>query len=188
MAMRQPVELEKSYLLLNHGPVTLVSAAQGGRRNVMAAAWAMPLDFSPPKVAVVIDGRTWSRELIEASGEFVLNIPCRAMAEQVLAVGSCTGREVDKFATFAIGTSAEAVTQAPLIDGCVAWLACRVIPEAHNQRCYDLFIAEVVGAWADPHVFAEGRWRFPSDDLRTIHYLAGGNFLASGDAFAAGGQ
>ena len=188
MTMRQPVELEKSYLLLNHGPVTLVSAAQGGRRNVMAAAWAMPLDFSPPKVAVVIDGRTWSRELIEASGEFVLNIPCRAMAEQVLAVGSCTGREVDKFATFAIGPSAEAVTQAPLIDGCVAWLACRVIPEAHNQRRYDLFIAEVVGAWADPRVFAEGRWHFPSDDLRTIHYLAGGNFLASGYAFAAGGQ
>ena len=188
MRERRPVELEKSYLLLNHGPVTLVSTAQSGRRNVMAAAWAMPLDFSPPKVAVVIDGQTLSRELIEASGEFVLNIPCQAMAEQVLAVGSCTGREVDKFATFAIQTSVEAVTQAPLIDGCVAWLACRVIPEAHNQQRYDLFIAEVVGAWADPRVFAEGRWHFPSDDLRTIHYLAGGNFLASGDAFAVGGQ
>ena len=185
---RQPVPLDKAYLLMNHGPVTLVSSAHGERRNVMAASWTMPVDFSPPKVAVVIDATSLTRQLVDASGAFVLNIPCRAMAEQVLAVGSCTGREVDKFATFAIGTSAEAVTQAPLIDGCIAWLACRVIPEAHNQRCYDLFIAEVVGAWADPRVFAEGRWRFPSDDLRTIHYLAGGNFLASGDAFAAGGQ
>ncbi|MFN4326846.1 MAG: flavin reductase family protein [Azonexus sp.] len=188
MAERQAVELEKSYLLLNHGPVTLVSAAHDGRRNVMAAAWVMPLDFSPPKVAVVIDGRTFTRALIEASGAFVLNIPCRAMAEQVLAVGSCSGREVDKFAAFALGASAEAVTPAPLIDGCIAWLACKVIPEAHNQQRYDLFIAEVVGAWADPRVFAAGRWRFPSDDLRTLHYLAGGNFLVSGDAFAAGGQ
>jgi hypothetical protein len=33
----QPVELAKSYLLLNHGPVVLVSSAFHGRRNVMAA-------------------------------------------------------------------------------------------------------------------------------------------------------
>ncbi len=55
-----PVELPKSYLLLNHGPVTLVSSAHGDRRNVMAASWAMPLDFAPPKVAVVIDSRAFT--------------------------------------------------------------------------------------------------------------------------------
>ena len=31
------------------------------RRNIMAAAWAMPLDFDPPKVAVVIDKSTLTR-------------------------------------------------------------------------------------------------------------------------------
>jgi flavin reductase (DIM6/NTAB) family NADH-FMN oxidoreductase RutF len=89
------VPLEKSYLLLNHGPVTLVSSAAAGRQNVMAAAWAMPLDFSPPKVAVVIDAQTLTRELIEASGEFVLSIPVRAQAERVLAAVSQSGREGD---------------------------------------------------------------------------------------------
>lgn len=39
----EAVELSKSYLLLNHGPVTLVSSAHGDAQNVMAAAWAMPL-------------------------------------------------------------------------------------------------------------------------------------------------
>ena len=60
MSAQSPVAvpLTKAYLLLNHGPVTLVSSAAGGRRNVMAAAWAMPLDFAPPKVAVVIDKST----------------------------------------------------------------------------------------------------------------------------------
>lgn len=33
-----PVPLEQSYLLLNHGPVTLVTSAEGDKRNVMAAA------------------------------------------------------------------------------------------------------------------------------------------------------
>ena len=55
MQERLPVELEKSYRLLNHGPTVLVSSSHGGRHNVMAAAWSMPLDFSPPKVTVVID-------------------------------------------------------------------------------------------------------------------------------------
>ena len=41
--MRVPVELRRAYRLLNHGPATLVSAAAGGRVNVMAAAWVMPL-------------------------------------------------------------------------------------------------------------------------------------------------
>jgi len=53
-AHRRPVDLSKAYRLLNHGPTVLV-AASGGKRNIMAAAWAMPLDFSPPKVAVVLD-------------------------------------------------------------------------------------------------------------------------------------
>ncbi|MFS9605278.1 hypothetical protein Q6241_29550, partial [Klebsiella pneumoniae] len=49
-----PVELAKCYRLLNHGPTTLVTSAHNGVRNVMAAAWAMPLDFDPPKVLVVV--------------------------------------------------------------------------------------------------------------------------------------
>ena len=67
MAM-QPVPLEKASRLLNHGPTVLVGSAHAGRVNVMAAAWAMPLDFNPPKVAVVIDKATHTRELIDASG------------------------------------------------------------------------------------------------------------------------
>ena len=179
----QPVELSKSYLLLNHGPVTLVSSACGGQQNVMAASWAMPLDFDPPKVAVVVDSRSFTRELIEGSGEFVLSVPTKAMADKVLAVGSHSGREMDKFAAYAVDTLPASKVQAPLIDGCVAWLECKVIPEAHNQQRYDLFIAEVVAAWVDPAVFNNGRWTFSSDAQRTIHYIAGGSFLASGDGF-----
>lgn len=181
------VDLPRAYRLLNHGPVTLVSSAHAGRRNLMAAAWTMPLDFDPPKVAVVIDKSTFTRELIAASGSFVLNIPCRAQADAVLAVGSCSGRDPecagDKFAHFGLATLPAAQVEAPLLAGCVGWLECRVIPEAHNEARYDLFLAEVVAAWADPAVFADGRWHFERapDDRRTLHYVAGGAFYATGD-------
>ena len=192
MTKRIAVPLPKSYLLLNHGPTVLVSSAHGGRRNVMAAAWNMALDFDPPKVAVVIDKTTLTRELVEASGEFVLNVPARQQAALALAVGTQSGREVDKFGKevgpstgsgqAADGTAASAVG-APLIEGCLAWLECRVIPELHIQKTYDLFLGEVIAAWADPEAFSDGRWHFPDQQRRSIHYQAGGSFFATGDEF-----
>ncbi|MBS1186845.1 MAG: flavin reductase-like protein 1 [Burkholderiaceae bacterium] len=185
MSARQAVPLEKSYLLLNHGPVTLISSAHAGKQNVMAVAWTMPLDFSPPKVAVVISSAAYSRELIEASGEFVVNIPSKAMAASVLSVGSESGRDVDKFTKYAIGTQPASKVGAPLVDGCVGWLECRLIPEAHNQQHYDLLFGEIVAAWADPRVFNDGRWTFPAEEMKTIHYVAGGSFFTTGAAFEA---
>ena len=185
------VELPKAYRLLNHGPVTIVTSAHGGRRNLMAAAWTMPLDFSPPKVCVVIDRNTLTRELVEASGCFVLNLPCRTQAQTTLDVGSLGGRDVpsgDKFSHYGLATRPASRIEAPLLEGCVGWLECRVIAEPHNQQAYDLFIGEVVAAWADAEVFSEGRWHFEGAtvDRRTLHYVAGGSFFVTGDTLHLG--
>jgi flavin reductase (DIM6/NTAB) family NADH-FMN oxidoreductase RutF len=105
-AIRENVELSRATRLLNHGPVTIVTSAHGGRTNVMAASWAMPLDFDPPKVVVVVDSHTLTRKLIEASGVFGLQLPSRDFAAQTLAVGSHTGADVDKFSAFKLETFA----------------------------------------------------------------------------------
>lgn len=183
MSNRIPVELAKSYRLLNHGPTVLVSSAHGDAINVMAAAWSMPLDFAPPKVAVVIDRNTLTRKLVEASGEFALNIPSRAIARQTLAVGSVSGREHDKFSEYALGSFAAEKIGAPLLEGCLGWLECRVIPEPHIQERYDLFLGEIVAAWSDPRAFKEGHWSFKEGSPRSIHYVAGGHFFETGEAF-----
>ena len=95
-----PVALEHASRLLNHGPTVLVTSAHGDRRNVMAAAWSMPVEFSPPRIAIVIDKNTFTRELIAASGAFGVCIPGAALADLTFAVGSCSGRDGDKFARF----------------------------------------------------------------------------------------
>lgn len=183
MQQRQAVDLAKAYRLLNHGPTVLVSSAHGAASNVMAAAWSMPLDFAPPKVAVVIDRNTFTRSLIEASGEFALNIPSRRLAQATLAVGSVSGRERDKFRAFGLRTFAATSIGAPLIEGCLGWLECRVLPEPQMAERYDLFLGEVVAAWADPDAFAAGRWAFEEGAARSIHYIAGGSFFETGPAF-----
>lgn len=177
------VPLNKAYLLLNHGPSTLVTSEHDGVANVMAAAWVMPLDFDPPKLMLVLDRNTWSRHLVEGSGAFVIQLPTRQQAELTLAVGSSNGGEANKFELLDIRTSRAKQVEAPVVDGCVAYLECKVISEPHNQEKYDLFIAEVVAAYADERAFSHGRWHFPSDELRTIHYQAGGAFFATGEVF-----
>jgi flavin reductase (DIM6/NTAB) family NADH-FMN oxidoreductase RutF len=182
--MKSAVDLPRATRLLNHGPVTLVGSAHDGARNVMAASWAMPLDFDPPKVAVVIDANSYTRQLVEASGEFTLSLPCRAIAAQVLQAGSLSGRDGDKFAATGLTPLTAERVGAPLVAECVAWLECRVLPRPDNQQRHDLFLAEVVAAAADDRVFRDGRWHFDDPALRTLHYFGGSVFAPTGDAFS----
>ena len=178
--MRVPVPLRRAYKLINHGPTTLVTSAAGDRRNVMTAAWVMALDFDPAKIVAVIASDTFTRQLIEASGEFVVNVPTAKMLDTVYAAGKTSGKNADKFAALALATSPASIVGAPLLEGCAAWLECRVAPEPHMQERYDLFVADVVAAWADDASFVDGMWRFPRDEDRTLHHLSGGVFVESG--------
>jgi flavin reductase (DIM6/NTAB) family NADH-FMN oxidoreductase RutF len=177
-----PVALNHASRLVNHGPTVLVTSAHGGLRNVMAAAWSMPVEFTPPRLAVVIDKKTFTRELVAASGAFGLCIPGAALVDATWAVGSTTGREGDKFARCGIAARPGPVLGMPVIEtGCAAWLECRLIPEPHTEDAYDTCFAEVVAAAADPRIFANGHWDFHDGNtqLQTIHHLGGGNFVRS---------
>lgn len=183
----KPVALDKAYRLINHGPTVLVSARHAGVNNVMAAAWACGLDFSPPKVTVVIDKIAATRGLIEQSGYFVLQIPTVEQAALTTRLGTTTlASDPKKLAHAGVELFEMEGVNLPLVAGCSAWLVCRLIPEPHNQQAYDLFIGEVTHAWADSRAFRDGHWQFETaaPELRSIHHVAGGHYYAIGDAIA----
>ncbi|MCX8957309.1 flavin reductase family protein [Erwinia psidii] len=180
-----PVELAKAYRLINHGPTILLSARDNGCDDVMAAAWACGLDFSPPKLTVVIDKMAKTRQLIEANGSFVIQVPCVAQIELTHAVGTRSlFNEPDKLAACGVELFSFDGFDLPFVSGCTAWLACRTLAEPDNQQRHDLFIGEVVSAWADTRVFSDGHWHFEQADpsLRSLHYVAGGQFYATGES------
>jgi flavin reductase (DIM6/NTAB) family NADH-FMN oxidoreductase RutF len=183
-----PVTLEKAYRLLTHGPTVLVSSRHAGVDNVMAAAWACALDFAPPKLTVVLDKQTATRGLIEASGRFVVQVPNAAQLELTNRVGNRSlAEEPDKLANAGVGLLRLAGDTLPFVEGCSAWLECRLVPEPHIQMAYDLFIGEVVAAWADDRAFRDGHWQFENagPEWRSIHHVAGGQFYAIGEALPA---
>jgi flavin reductase (DIM6/NTAB) family NADH-FMN oxidoreductase RutF len=110
------------------------------------------------------------------------------MAGQTHALGSVSANDApDKLEQLGVNVFTAPDVDLPLVEGCVAWLACKLMPEPHNQNTYDLFIGEVIGAWADERVFRDGRWNFDEgrDELRTIHHVAGGNFFVTGEVVSA---
>lgn len=184
----QPVNPAKIYRLLNHGPTVLVSARHDGVDDVMAAAWACVLDFQPARLTVVLDKATRTRVLLEGSGHFVIQVPTVAQLALTQAVGTHSlNDDADKLAHAGVQLFEQAGHDLPFVTGCSAWLACRLLPEPHNQQRYDLFIGEVIEAWADSRVFREGRWLFEQADpaWRSLHHVAGGHFYAIGDALKA---
>ncbi|KIG01680.1 flavin reductase family protein [Caballeronia concitans] len=179
-----PVALEHASRLVNHGPTVLVTSAHGERRNIMAAAWSMPVEFTPPRIAIVIDKSTYTRELIAASGSFGVCVPGAAAIDLTYAVGTASGRDIDKFDAFGIQSTKGQILGVPLIEqDCAAWLECRLISEPHTEAAYDTCFAEVVAAAADERVFANGHWSLDESnaELHTIHHLGAGKFARASD-------
>lgn len=182
------VELKKAFRLINHGPTVLVSARHDGVDNAMAAAWCCGLDIDPPKLSVVVDKIAQTRTLIEATGRFVIQVPTVAQLSLTREVGNRTlYKEPDKLRTSGVSIFDMPGQDLPFVEGCSAWLACKLINEPHNQDAYDLFIGEVTAAWADDRVFRNGHWHFETagPEWRSLHHVAGGHFYAIGEALSA---
>jgi flavin reductase (DIM6/NTAB) family NADH-FMN oxidoreductase RutF len=185
------LDLRHAYRLLNTGTSVLIATAHAGRRNLMACAWNMALDFTPAKLAVCIDKATATRPLLEGSGVFAVGVPRAGQAEMVFRVGSMSARDVpgqDKFTAFDIAYFPATRIDVPLVADCIGWLECRLIPEPPVQQAHDLFVGEVLAAWADERAFADGKFRPLHDtppDWRTLHHLGAGNFVVPGQQLQA---
>ena len=161
--------LGQVYQLLEPGPVTLLTTARKGRANVMTMSWHMMLEFEPPLIACVVSGNNFSFEALRATGECVIALPARKLAAKAVKVGNCSGRDVDKFAAFALTPVEASQVKPPLIAECFANLECKVV-DRRMVNHYNMFILEAVAAWSDPK----------QKNPKTIHHHGYGIFVVDG--------
>ena len=169
MTRKRKFPLAQVYGLLESGPVVLVTTARAGRANVMPMSWHTLMEFVPPLVGCVISNLNYTFEILQATGECVINVPMAELAKKVVACGNASGRSVDKFKTFGLTPVAASVVKAPLIAECYANLECKVIDRTLVTR-YNFFVLEVVKAWGAP------RRQRP----RTLHHQGEGAFVIPG--------
>ncbi|MBD8532096.1 MULTISPECIES: flavin reductase family protein [unclassified Massilia] len=159
-----PVEQVRRYL--ESGPLLLLSSAHEGERDIMTLGWHTVMEFTPSLVGCVIASGNRSFELVRRSRECVLNLPTTALIDEVVAIGTSSGRDGDKFERLGLSPEQQQGIAAPGIAECHAQFACRL----HDDRLvdqYNFFIWEVIAARVAPTP------RHP----RTLHYAGGGTFL-----------
>jgi flavin reductase (DIM6/NTAB) family NADH-FMN oxidoreductase RutF len=162
-----PVDQVRRYL--EPGPIVLVSSRWKGRNNVMTMGWHMVMGEDPALVGCYIWDANHSFDMVRHSRECVINVPTLRLARAVVGIGNCSGRSVDKFATFGLTASPAAKVAAPLIAECHANFECRLVDTSLIDT-YSLFVLEVLAARAAK----SPRWP------ETLHYRGGGLFMVSG--------
>jgi flavin reductase (DIM6/NTAB) family NADH-FMN oxidoreductase RutF len=135
----------------------------------MTMSWHMMVEFEPPLVACVVSEADFSFAALRSTGEAVIAIPARGLADKVVKVGNCSGRDNDKFKRFGLTPVAARRVRAPLIKECFCNLECRVRNTSLVKR-YNLFILEVLNAWIDP----------TQKKPKTIHHRGYGSFVVDG--------
>ncbi|MBC7314070.1 MAG: flavin reductase family protein [Rhizobium sp.] len=166
----KPFPLDTVYQLIEPGPVVLLTTAFDGKPNVMTMSWHMIMEFTPPRIGCIVSSADHSFTALFKTGECVIAIPSADMAEKVVAIGNCSGRDTDKFAEIGLTALPAEKVSAPLIGECFANLECRVVDRDFVER-HNLFVLDVVKAWYDPKQVTP----------KTLHHKGYGTFAVDGE-------
>lgn len=162
----QELPLNKAFMLLEPGPVILVTTNNGQKNNIMTISWHMVMNFIP-QFALLTGSWNYSYEALVKNKECVISIPGVDLSEKVVRIGSCSGSDTDKFQTFELTPLQAKFVKAPLIKECIANIECRV---TDYIRKHDIFILDAVQAWINTD----------RKECRTFHAKGDGTFIVDG--------
>lgn len=165
--------------LLAGAPVVLVTTRWHGVANVMPVAWNMPLSHDPPLVGIAVHPSRHTYDMLRLSQEFALNVPSRRLMNHVQYLGTVSGRDVQKIEVAKLPTFKAQRVEAPLLEGCLAYIECSVQEVLHLGDHY-LFVGKVLAAQAEREAFEEA-WLLEDDDHKPLHYLGGELYAILGE-------
>jgi flavin reductase (DIM6/NTAB) family NADH-FMN oxidoreductase RutF len=154
--MLHEIPLPQAYRVTPTG-LYLVSTAYQGQRNVQFAFRALGISDEPPLLVIGIQDKNFSREIIQKSGEFVLNVCSQNQLHAVDKSRDLSGRNVeDKFIALGFETLPAKHVQAPLVAGCHANVECRVLKEVALEGLF-FFVGEALASYIDNQTPPVGR-------------------------------
>jgi len=160
------LKLSKAFTLMESGPVILVTTHDAKKENIMTISWTMVMDFTP--VFAITTGE-WNHSFaaLRKNRECVIAIPTVDMLDKVVGIGTCSGRDTDKFARFKLTPVRGKVVRPPLIKECLANIECKVIDivKRHN-----IVVLEGIVAYIDT----------ARKEKRTVHAVGNGTFIVDG--------
>jgi flavin reductase (DIM6/NTAB) family NADH-FMN oxidoreductase RutF len=141
-------------------PVALVACRDAdGRNNIITIAWTGVVCSDPPMLSISVRPGRFSHELLEANGDFVVNLPSAGMMHSADVCGTLSGRAEDKFARLGWTALDASEVNAPLIKECPMAIECRTKKKL-GLGTHDMYVAEVLAVQVhDELLDANGRLR-----------------------------
>ena len=136
-------ELNRALFQITHG-LYVLTAASDGRLNGQCLDALMQVTSRPPRLAIAVNKRSLTHEMIASTGSFTVNVLDREdhrCPEVIQHFGFQSGRTVDKFAQFPYELGKNGL---PILPDAKAFYECSVIPKMKlDLDTHTLFVASV---------------------------------------------
>lgn len=141
--------------MLNPVPAVMVSVTdKEGKSNIITVAWAGTVCTNPPMVSISVRPSRYSYQILEETGEFVINLTNESLVKACDYCGVVSGRDVDKFAKTGLTPIPMEHVHAMGIDESPVNMECK-ITEKRELGSHTMFIAEIVGVTVDDQYMDE---------------------------------
>jgi len=158
--------------ILNPVPVVMVSVTdKSNKTNVLTVAWAGTICSDPPMVSISVRPNRYSYNIINETGEFVINLVTESLVFACDYCGVKSGRDTDKLKDMKLHTCSVDNTKALGIEESPINIGCKVV-DKKELGTHTIFMAEVVGVNADDKYMDE-KGRFAFDELGLVAYSHG---------------
>ena len=140
--------------MLNPVPAVMVSCGDDTVNNIITIAWTGIINSDPPITYVSVRKSRYSHDIIERTGEFVINLTTEKLAFAADYCGVRSGRDVDKFKEMKLTAAESKEVSCPSIEESPVNIECRVM-EMKEYPTHDMFIAEIVSVSVDDSLMDE---------------------------------
>ncbi len=135
-------------------PVVLVGAVVQKKPNFMPIAWASIVEHKPPMISISASQSHYTNQGISANKTFSVNFISEELVKIADYCGIKSGKEIDKSQLFKIFFGD--LETAPMIEDAPVNLECKVIHIVDLKKGHEIFIGEIVNAYAEEKYLTNG--------------------------------
>ena len=159
-------------------PAVMVSVKRPGEKaNIVTVAWAGTVCSDPAMLSISVRSERYSHDIIEETGEFVVNLVTTKLTRACDWCGVRSGRDYDKFKEMKLTEYISQYMDVPAIEESPVNIYCKV-KKVEKLGSHDMFIAEVIGVTVDDEYMDEkGRFDLKAADLMAYSH---GEYFALG--------
>ncbi len=153
-------------------PAVMVSCQKENEKpNIITVAWAGTVNSDPAMVSISVRPSRFSHEIIETTGEFVINLTTADLVRACDFCGVKSGRDTDKFKEMNLTPGKSEFVSCPLIEESPVNIECRVEVKK-DLGTHTMFIARVLAVQVDEkYVDRSGVLRM--DQMELVSYSHG---------------